>query len=64
MKKKTYIITISSHMEKLLYELNCCGVKKSLYQVEGNTIITKDNNVVDVVTETFHPDLYKIEVKQ
>lgn len=76
MKKKTYLITIKEdphgvidNMKRLLHELDCWGVKKSLYQVEGNTITTKNDNVVDVVTETFCfnincLDLYKIEVKQ
>jgi hypothetical protein len=39
------------------------GVNKELYRIEGNILFTSNNNVVDVITETFidHPELYSIK---
>lgn len=51
---KTYSIYVKdNHIDKLLKELSLWGVSKLSYKVDGDTIITKNLNVVDVAIETF-----------
>jgi len=65
MAKKTWRITIESDVYFGIYlgELKNWHVNPSLYRVEGNSVITSNNNVIDVATETFlnHLTLLKIE---
>ena len=53
--KKTYRIAIESdvHFGVFLAELKNWQITPALYKVDGNSIITSNNNVIDVATETF-----------
>ena len=55
MAKKTWRIIIKSdvHFGIFLGELKNWQVNPALYKVEGNSVVTSNNNVVDVATETF-----------
>ena len=64
-KRITWTITVKhDYINKLLSELAAWGVKKSRYQVNGNTVITQDANVVDVATETFAHRMNLLEIKE
>jgi len=63
MTKRIYSILVKDGWtSKLVQELNAWGVSSNKYQVEGNTIITSDTNVVDVATETFINNLHLISI--
>lgn len=59
-----YKITVKErYFSSFIKELWIWGIKETTYQIEANSIITSDKNVVDVATETFinRPDLINIE---
>ena len=66
MAKKTWRITIESdvHFGIFLGELKNWQVNPALYKVEGNSIVTSNDNVIDVATETFmnNRSVLKIQV--
>jgi len=62
--KSKYCITVKKgFLPFLIKELKLWGVKESQYQIEEDKIITSDNNVIDVATETFikYPEFLIIE---
>ena len=62
MAKRTYSILVKGgYISKLIQELNAWGVSSNKYQVEGNTIITSDTNVVDVCLTLFQKKGFKFE---
>jgi len=63
MKKKQYRIELVNRfaLNKFLHELSAWGVATSLYQVDGLSVITKNNNVIDVATETFAKQFISIK---
>lgn len=59
----TYFIHVDKeYLEIALAEINFWQTPKQTYKVEGNTIITKSSDVVDVVNETFinAPEFYRV----
>jgi hypothetical protein len=65
-KKRVYkIIVYGGWIFKLLQELKAWGVADEKYQVDldSDTIITTDKNVIDVATETFILNLHLISIE-
>lgn len=62
-KKKTYQIMFFDRTTAglFLYELRMWGVHESRYALNKYTFTTKNQNVIDVCTESFKPEIYKIE---
>lgn len=52
---KTYKVTVTDGwMSKLKTELRAWQTNPALYQIEGNILTTKSDNVIDVVIEAFY----------
>jgi len=61
---KTYKIVVKDGwITKLKIELAMWGVAEDKYQLDDNTIITTDTNVVDVATETFINNRHLISIE-
>lgn len=61
---KTYKITVKNGwMSKLKEELVAWGVAQDKYRVDGDVLITSNNNVIDVATETFIENLHLISIE-